>query len=168
MNDSYREILVKREMSTGNRILKAVLIVLVAICLAGGIIVTPLLLPVGVILGVVFWIFVIPKLDVEYEYLYVNGELDIDAIYSRQKRKRMASYDMQELELLAPTKSHALDSYVNGQGVKIKDFTSGKPEAKSYTLVLNREKGREIIQVELDDVVVNDIRRISPRKVNLF
>ena len=104
----------------------------------------------------------------EYEYLYVNGELDIDAIYSRQKRKRIASYDMQELELMAPTKSHALDSYVNGQDVKIKDFTSGKPEQKSYTLVFNKEKGRQIIQVEFDDVVVNDIRRISPRKVNLF
>ncbi len=168
MSDLYREILVKREMPVSARILKGALIGLVVLCLLGGIMVTPLLLPVGVVLGVVFWIFVLPKLDVEYEYLYVNGELDIDAIYSRQKRKRIASYDMQELELMAPTKSHALDSYVNGQGVKIKDFTSGRPDQKSYTLVLNKEKGREIIQVEFDDVVVNDIRRISPRKVNLF
>ncbi len=168
MSDLYREILVKREMPASARILKGALIGLVVLCLLGGIMVTPLLLPVGVVLGVVFWIFVLPKLDVEYEYLYVNGELDIDAIYSRQKRKRIASYDMQELELMAPTKSHALDSYVNGQGVKIKDFTSGRPDQKSYTLVLNKEKGREIIQVEFDDDVVNDIRRISPRKVNLF
>ena len=168
MRDLYREILVKREMPVSARILKGALIGLVVLCLLGGIMVTPLLLPVGVVLGVVFWIFVLPKLDVEYEYLYVNGELDIDAIYSRQKRKRIASYDMQELELMAPTKSHALDSYVNGHGVKIKDFTSGRPDQKSYTLVLNKEKGREIIQVEFDDVVVNDIRRISPRKVNLF
>lgn len=168
MSDLYREILVKREMPASARILKGALIGLVVLCLLGGIMVTPLLLPVGVVLGVVFWIFVLPKLDVEYEYLYVNGELDIDVIYSRQKRKRIDSYDMQELELMAPTKSHALDSYVNGQGVKIKDFTSGRPDQKSYTLVLNKEKGREIIRVEFDDVVVNDIRRISPRKVNLF
>ena len=164
MSDLYREILVKREMPASARILKGALIGLVVLCLLGGIMVTPLLLPVGVVLGVVFWIFVLPKLDVEYEYLYVNGELDIDVIYSRQKRKRIDSYDMQELELMAPTKSHALDSYVNGQGVKIKDFTSGRPDQKSYTLVLNKEKGREIIRVEFDDVVVNDIRRISPRK----
>ena len=167
MSDLYREILIERETPAVNKILKAALIVLVALCAVAGILITPLLLLAAIALGAVLWIFVIPKLEVEYEYLYVNGELDIDAIYSKQKRKRVASYDMQELEILAPSKSHALDSYLNGQGAKVKDFTSGRSQEKSYTLVINKEKGREIIKVELDDIIIGDIRRISPRKVNL-
>ncbi len=168
MSDLYREILIQRETPAANKVLKVGLIALVALCAVAGILITPLLLLVAVALGAVLGIFVLPKLEVEYEYLYVNGELDIDAIYSKQKRKRVASYDMQELEILAPSGSHALDSYVNGQGTKIKDFTSGRPQEKSYTLVLSREKGREIVKVELDDIIISDIRRISPRKVNLM
>ena len=66
MSDLYREILVKREMPVSARILKGALIGLVVLCLLGGIMVTPLLLPVWVVLGVVFWIIVLPKMDVEY------------------------------------------------------------------------------------------------------
>ncbi|MDO4321545.1 MAG: DUF6106 family protein [Lachnospiraceae bacterium] len=168
MSDLYREILIQRETPVTNKILRVVLMALVALCAVAGVLITPLLLLAAIALGAVLWVFVIPKLEVEYEYLYVNGELDIDAIYSKQKRKRVAGYDMQELEILAPSNSHALDSYLNGQGVKVKDFTSGRPQEKSYTLVLNQEKGREIIKVELDDVIVSDIRRINPRKVNLI
>lgn len=168
MSDLYREILVKRETPVANKILKAALMVLVVMCVLAGFLLSPLLLLIGMVLGIVLWIFVLPKFEVEYEYLYVNGELDIDVIYSRQKRKRVGSYDMQELEIMAPSKSHALDSYLNAPGVKVKDFSSGKAEEKSYILVLNKEKGREIVKAELDDVVVNDIRRMQPRKVNLF
>ena len=106
MNDSYKEILIKRNTPVGNKILKGLLIALAAISIFIGLVFWPLLI-VGAVLVVVCWLFV-PKLEVEYEYLYVNGELDIDAIYSKQKRKKMGSYDASELEILAPENSHEL------------------------------------------------------------
>ncbi len=166
MSDMYKEILVKKKMSVGNKLLKGVMITLTVLLVVVGFVIWPLLIA-GVALGVVSF-FVVPKLDVEYEYLYVNGELDVDAIYSKQKRKRIGSYDMVNLEVAAPEKSHALDAYRNKQGVKIKDYTSGEPEAKSYILVMNQEKGQEIVKVELDEEILNDIRRIAPRKVNMY
>lgn len=167
MNDSYREILIQRETPAVNRLLKGALIGLTVVGLVGGILLMPLLLIVGIAFGVASF-FVIPRLEVEYEYLYVNGELDIDAIYSRQKRKKVGSYSMEELEVLAPEKSHALDSYLNRSGVKVKDFSSGDGQTKCYVLVFNKEKGQEIIKVELDEAIINDIRRLAPRKVNLM
>ena len=113
-------------------------------------------------------VVVTPKFDVEYEYLYVNGELDIDAIYSKQKRKRVGTYDMAELEILAPEKSHALDSYMNNKSIKMKDFSSGNPQAKSYILIMNSDSERQSVKVEIDDTIIQDIRRIAPRKVNLY
>lgn len=167
MSDTYREILIERETPAVNKLLKGAMIGLTVVGLVGGIVLMPILLIVGIAFGVASY-FVIPRLEVEYEYLYVNGELDIDAIYSKQKRKKAGSYDMEELEVLAPEKSHALDSYLNRGGAKIKDFTSGSAAAKNYILIFNKEKGQEIIKVELDDMLVSDIRRIAPRKVNLM
>ena len=126
----------------------------------------PLLLA-GLVLAVVT-VVITPKFDVEYEYLYVNGELDIDAIYSKQKRKRVGTYDMAELEILAPEKSHALDSYMNNKSIKMKDFSSGNPQAKSYILIMNSDSERQSVKVEIDDTIIQDIRRIAPRKVNLY
>ena len=44
----------------------------------------PLILLLALVLGIVDYIF-IPKLSVEFEYLYVNGELDIDSLSEQLK-----------------------------------------------------------------------------------
>ena len=166
MSDMYREILVKRETPASKKILKGLMIACSVLLIVGGTMIWPLLIS-GLVLAVVT-VVVTPKFDVEYEYLYVNGELDIDAIYSKQKRKRVGTYDMAELEILAPEKSHALDSYMNNKSIKKKDFSSGNPQAKSYILIMNSDSERQSIKVEIDDTIIQDIRRIAPRKVNLY
>ncbi|MCC8136744.1 MAG: DUF6106 family protein [Clostridiales bacterium] len=166
MGDMYREIMVKPDTPMGKRFLKTFFPVMTGICVVIGIIFWPFL--IGALAFLLLSIFVGPKMEVEYEYLYVNGELDIDAIYSKQKRKRICSYDMEHLEVLAPAKSHALDSYLNRQGAKYDDYSSGKAPEKSYILVFNEVKGQKMIEVELDDAIIADIRRIAPRKVNLY
>ena len=45
-------------------------------------------------------VFLFRRLDLEYEYLYVNGDLDIDKIMGKQKRKRVFSMNVNDLELL--------------------------------------------------------------------
>lgn len=164
MGDSYREIMVKRETSVMDQVKKISLIGLTVLMFAGGIFITPLLLLVGLALAIVCY-FIVPGFDLEYEYLYVNGELDIDKIMSKQKRKKCASYDMNLLEIMAPSNSHELDSYRNKKDIKIRDFTSRKQDVLSYTLIFNLEKGQELVKVELDEAIVSDIRRIAPRKV---
>lgn len=168
MSDLYQEILISRETPFINKIAKVAAYVVTAFFLfTGFLFMNIIFLIAGAAMAVCCYIF-LPRLDVEYEYLYVNGELDVDAIYSKQKRKRIASYDMAELEILAPSTSHALDSYLNQQGAKVRDFTSRDPQAQSYTLVFSKEGKRDIIKVELNDTILGDIRRIAPRKVNAF
>lgn len=167
MGDSYREILVKKENSAVDALKKAALIAVTVICFIGGIIVAPIFLLAGLVMAGVC-VFVLPRFDLEYEYLYVNGELDIDKIMSKQKRKKCASYDMNLLEIMAPSNSHALDSFRKKPGVKVKDYTSGNAKAATYTLVFNTDKGQDLVKLELDDDMVADIRRIAPRKVNMY
>lgn len=165
MNDLYREILVKRITPTADKIKSAALVALTVLCLAGSLVFWPLLLG-GIALGVASFLL-IPRFNLEYEYLYVNGDIDVDKIMSRQKRKRCASYSLENLEVMAPTGSHALDSFRSGGNTRTRDFTSLDPQASSYTLVFHSGESRELVRLELEEDVVRDMRRLAPRKVFL-
>ncbi len=167
MSDLYQEILIQRETPFVNKLIKAALIVFTVLLVIVAFLLHPLLLVAAVIFGCVSFFYLIPKLEVEYEYLYVNGELDIDVIYSKQKRKKVASYNVNDLEILAPERSHALDAYRN-RNLKVRDFSSGKEGAKTYLFVFNTDKGQEMLKAEPGEIILNDMRRLAPRKVNLM
>lgn len=164
MGDSYREILVKREKTLMDQVKKISLIGITVLLFVSGIFVSPILIFPALIFALICYFF-LPAFDLEYEYLYVNGELDIDKIMGKQKRKKCAGYDMNLLEIMAPSGSHELDSFRNKKDLKVRDFTSRRPDVPSYTLIFNLEKGQELVKLELDEDIVGDIRRIAPRKV---
>ena len=124
MSDLYSELLVKKKQTAKDMVVKYGLIVLTVIMAIGGLLVNGLLLVPAVALGVACY-FVIPKTDLEYEYLFVNGELDIDMIMSKSKRKRVKSIQLAEADLVAPLKSHRMDYYNGNQKMKVMDFSSG-------------------------------------------
>lgn len=100
--------------------------------------------------------------SVEYEYLYIDKELQIDRILAKNKRKRMETIDLNEFEILAPIRSHELDRYRN-QNAKKLDYSSGdeSQNASKYMLVV---KGKQII-FEPTEEMVKTIRMFAPRKV---
>ena len=87
MGDLYSELLVKKDKTAKDSLLKYGLIVLTVLAVFAGLIITPLALIIAVALGIACY-FVIPKTDVEYEYLFINGDFDIDMIMSKTKRKK--------------------------------------------------------------------------------
>ena len=166
MSDLYIELLVKKKKTSTDTLLKALMIGVTVIFVLGGILFNPIILIPAIVMGVVDY-FKLPALDLEYEYLYVNGELDIDKIMSKQKRKRVFSGDVASLELLAPTQSHELDHYRSRSDIKKSDFSSGKKDARTYTMILKKEKGMELVVFEPSDVMLKDMKRMAPREVHL-
>ena len=111
--------------------------------------------------------FVIPKTDLEYEYLFVNGELDIDMIMSKSKRKRVKSLQLAEADLVAPLKSHRMDYYNGNQKMKEYDFSSGIEDHKRYAMII-RDSGETCkVILELDDALANTMKNSAPSKVFL-
>ena len=45
--------------------------------------------------------FLLPRLEVEFEYLYLQRSLSIDSIFSKEKRKKAAEYDLDKMEIFA-------------------------------------------------------------------
>ena len=108
MSDFYTEQLVKRKASMGTMVAKAALIALTVVSLLSF-----FLFPLGILffgIMIVADIFLFRQLDLEFEYLYVNGDLDIDKIMAKQKRKRVFQTNVSELEVIAPTGSAELNA----------------------------------------------------------
>ena len=161
MNDSYKEILVKRQTPVGMRVLKGALIGLTVLSLVAGLLMWPLLI-VGAILIAVDY-FVVPKFDVEYEYLYVDKQLTVDKIMARTRRKKVETFDMERMEILAPIKSWHLDDYKNRQ-LKEVNYSSGveqQPDIR-YCMIYNGEKR---VIFEPNAAMVTAIKSVAPRKV---
>ena len=166
MSDLYTEVLVKKQQTGKDKAIKGVLIFFTVLFAAAGIMMNPLILLLALVLGIVDYIF-IPKLSVEFEYLYVNGELDIDRIYSQSRRKRAASYELSNMEILAPYQSHQLDSYKNKQSIKRYNYSSGIEGQghTQYAFVISKDNTMKMVIFEPDEVMLKDIRNRAPRKV---
>ena len=165
MNDLYQEILVKKKASAKDTALKILVIAVTVLVLAAGVLfLTPLLL-VGLVLCFVDFYFLLPQFDLEYEYLYVNGDIDVDKIMSKSRRKKVASFSKDNLEVMAPTGSAVLNDYLNG--AKVEDYSSGEENASTWTLVYSGDKSKTAAILQLPDELPEDMRRYAPRKVYL-
>ena len=164
MNDLYKEILVKQRNSEGAVFKKYGIIALTALLLAGGILFNILLLIPAIAAGVGAF-FILSRFEKEYEYLYVNGDFDVDVIYNMQKRKRVGSFDTEALVAFAPEKSSHLDEFRN-QNLPVKDFSSHTGQGTVWCGIYNTGNGKEKVLFEFDDEeLITDLRRKAPRKV---
>lgn len=106
--------------------------------------------------------------NVDYEYALVDRELRVAKIMNKEKRKAIAQYDLDKMEILAPMNSHQLDSYRNRQNLKELDFSSHDSERAASTYCCYLE-GNEKLVLDLADAdgekLLNAIRMFAPRKV---
>lgn len=160
MSDYYTEQLVKKKADAKGWMMKTGLILLTLLS-----VVIVFFFPLGIILPVLMIIldvFLFRRMNVEYEYLYVNGELDIDIILNKAKRKRKFSAAINEIELLAPEGAPELGQYQNG---KVKDFSSGNKQARRYVLVVTNKGEMTKLIFEPDDTIIEGYFMMAPRKV---
>ncbi|MDD7738655.1 MAG: DUF6106 family protein [Fusicatenibacter sp.] len=166
MSDLYTEVMVSKKPTGKDKAIKFVMIFFTVIFAVAGIIMTPIALILALALGLADY-FYLPRLSVEFEYLYVNGELDIDRIFSQSRRKRAASYELSNMEIMAPFSSHRLDSYKNNRSIKQVDYSSGiRGEGHHpYGIVIPNQNALQLVIFEPNEVMIKDIRNRSPRKV---
>ena len=107
--------------------------------------------------------FIYMNTDVEYEYLYVDRELSVDKIMGKSTRKRIANFDIEKMEILAPVNSYHLDNYKNRTG-KTADYSSGEVMQPDKRYVFYYDGTQKVI-FEPDAEMVKAIQMLAPRKV---
>lgn len=114
----------------------------------------PLLLLVAAIaIFVLVWYW--PRFNVEYEYVYVDGQLDFDMILGGEKRKTALRIELDDADVIAPLNSEKMAGY---QHLRQKNFTSLEEGIEPYAIatklpdkedkvVLLFEPNRKMIQM---------------------
>ena len=154
MDDFYTEQLIKKQADSKDTLKKVGLIALTVVS-----VLLVFVIPVGIILPVVMIVIdvlMFRNLNVEYEYVFVNGDLDIDKIMNKARRKRMFSVDADQMELLAPVGAVELMQY---KKIKTYDY------AKIYALIASNKGEVCKVLFEPNETIVEGFFVKAPRKV---
>ena len=163
MGDVFKEQIVKRKSSTKDGFIRFGLILAVLLVAIIAFSVIPQFAPF-VILAAGFgaW-FLTSFLKVEYEYAFTDGELDIDAIYNRSRRKRLFSARVNDFEIMA----HVEDKMRMGdfQGaVETHDYSSGVVGNNTYAFMVNYKGKRTKIIIEPNEVMLKALAGVLTRR----
>lgn len=163
MESMYAETAVKRANTPKVLILKVLAVFAVIFTfLFAGLTGSRILFAIGMVGGcllVWFW----PRFNVEWEYVFVDGQIDFDTISGGEKRKTRLRIDLEEAEVVAPQNSHALDAY---RHYKVRDYSSLRKDARKYVAVVKiGEEGLNQIYFEPSEKMIELMKTKAPRKV---
>lgn len=153
MNDVYVEWLVAKKRNLFGKVSRVVCLLASILLWIGALgYVNTIVLIFAVLVSIITY-FLFCFTDLEYEYVYVNGELMVDRILKKSMRKRMINIEASEMEVVAPMTSPKVDGYKYRQWKEF-IFTSGyeKNQRKIYEIYCNNgvkvvfEPSREMLE----------------------
>ena len=162
-NDIYAEWLVKRKKPGYAPLVYvgAVLLILIGL-------IASMMNPFGflvLLLAIGGVYFANIRMNVEYQYVFVNNELSIDRICAQKTRKRIHNLEMQKVEKVVSTKSHEYDFARNNPKLKVVDLSSGNKDADTYAIVYSGSEGQAVYIIEPNNAILKCMKSSAPRKV---
>ncbi|NLJ90397.1 MAG: hypothetical protein GX323_05800 [Clostridiales bacterium] len=162
MDYSYVETSVKRKETASTYAIRVLMILAAVLSLVFSVgRLLGLIISAAVIIAVIYFF---PQLKVDYEYIFVDGQLDFDRILGGNKRKHDLRIDFEQVEVMAIEGSHALDPYKNAS-LKVKDYSSRNTDIKPYVIIYRKGDTAYRILFEPSERMVEAIRQKAPRKV---
>jgi hypothetical protein len=115
--------------------------------------------------GIIYLAYrLITSRNIEYEYIVTNGDLDIDKIISKRKRKRVFSASCKDFEILARIQSQHFNQEVKSITKKI-DASSSINSPNAFFAVLNYKGERTVVIFEPDSRMLDNFKLFIPRKI---
>ncbi len=160
-------VMIQRETPLGTKIFIIFVYVMTAVMFLGGLLLNPIIFTVPFVLMCVASYFAKQLGEIEYEYTYIEGELDIDRIRAAKRRKSIAKIDMEDLLVIAPEGSSEIANYERDESAKRVDCSSLRKEVKKYKAVYKAKNGISIITFEPDENLLDKMRMRNARKIFL-
>ena len=164
----YTECTVRKSATVTDGIIKGLMVFAGCAVTLLGMLIHPLILLVAAVIWYVITL-IWPRFQVVYEYVFVDGQLDFDKILGGNARKHVKRIDMEQVLMVAPENSHALDGYRH-LTVTPFDFTSlaSGEGHRVYVIAVQGAKDTELIRFEPDETMVTLMKQKSPRKVSEY
>jgi len=162
----YKEYLVKRKKGA-KEILLSVLIYIAAFILSLACIMflpamagVELLLSVGFLYGG-YWLS--SKFNREFEYIITEDSVDVDVIFNASQRKRLISFSMKEVDMIAPVNGDEYAAFSKGDYKEI-DATTHRKDANVYFAAVEKN-GKFVVKFEPPVTALQELRKYAPSKV---
>lgn len=158
-------VIVPRKKSAVKKLVTTMLLVLSCMFTLLSIFIAPFLFMVPAVISISLWVWQNYYSNVEYEYTYYDGDLNIAKIKNKAKRKLVLSVNMEDVMTIAPKGDRSVYKYEKDNTYKYKDVSSGIASAKVYELIFKGEKGMFRYEFEPDEEMLDAIRIKYPRSV---
>ena len=173
--DVFLEYLM-RKRTTAVDLLKRLGVVLVAFlgCVAVTIIfpllgsfLTPYILlgMAAVVYGAYVWL---RNFQLEYEYIFTNGELDIDVIKAQQIRKRMTSLSCKNIEVMASADNADYQREFSQPSISKKfDAVYDASRGDIYHVVFVRDGEKMMLTFQPPETLLEAMKTFNPRCIHI-
>lgn len=149
-DNNYCEVVITPEPPKALKTINILYIVLAVVTALLAIIISPLLFLVAALC-----LFLRNKMqkqaNIELEYQFWGRQLDIEMVTGDEKRKQVATFQMDEVEIMAREDAPALEEYrgrMEGRAVKKMDLTDHDPYS-SAVYVMYVRADQELLEVRL-------------------
>lgn len=106
-------------------------------------------------------------LDKEFEYIFTSDTVTIDVIMNASRRKRLLSFNVSQLEILAPVKHSTYQHNKDKSYKKVIDATSRGDILEVYYAVYSDEDRRYMVLFEPPYSFLEEYYRYAPSKIIL-
>ena len=105
--------------------------------------------------------------DRDYEINYTNGTLDVDAIMGKSRRKSIISIEVDDIVVMAPSKTDPVKPYI-GRSMVTHDCISHEPEVKYYCMIYKNKdtKREEKLLFEPSEQLIDELKRRAPGRIH--
>ncbi len=117
--------------------------------------------PIVFIIGVYMFLAVWGYGTIEYEYIFINGDVEIAGIYKASKRREFFHFDFDHVIMIAPADSPELGKQ---KYQRRSSFCSKKSELKQYGILAEIKDRKELIIIEPDERSLAHIRMYARNK----
>jgi len=120
---------------------------------------------VGIILsiiGICLFVYFLGYRNMEYEYIFTNGNIEIAAIYNASKRKELMHFEMEQVAMVVPEKSERIS---HESFVKIRDFTSRNKDRHGIAFVVEINGNKELVIIEPNEKSLEHIKGFAKNKI---
>ncbi len=143
-HDVFVEQLIRRERPGGEFLFKCGAVLLGLILITVAFILAGTFFPFFFALIVILEFFAFVYTVKEFEYSFMNGDVDVDLIQGKRRRRTVCSFSCREVTLMAPLDGH--EGELGGSFTSRLDAAISKKAPDRWFLILEREDGgRELL-----------------------
>lgn len=171
--DIFVEQMVKKNKTIKDYI-KIVLCLIVSFALIFALIMSPGIPAIGSIVfavcaGMIYLMYrLISNTNLEYEYCFTNGNLDVDKIINARSRKNMIDINTRRIDIMATRKNRAFNLNMQDRSIKkIYACTDINADDLCFMIYIDDDGNRRMLLFNPNDEIKEGIRRYNPQKVFL-